>query len=160
MTTRAEALADRIEKGAVEFANFARHLSEAQWRAVVPHDGRSVGTIVHHVGFQYPIEMDVVRAATSGAPITEVTWEVVAKINADHAAANPAPSKAESIALIEQNGRRAAQEVRDLSDAQLATAVPFSLSYGAPVAGQFIVEDHPLRHPWHHLAKIRVALGI
>lgn len=159
MTTRAEALADRIEKGAVELAHFARHLSDAQWRAIVPRDGRSVGTIVHHVGFMYAIEMDVIRAAMTGAPVTEVTWAAVASINAEHAKAHPAPSKDEAIALVERNSKKAAQEVRGLNDEDLAVAVPFSLSYGAPMTVQFIIEDHPLRHSWHHLAGIRAALA-
>ena len=36
---------------------------------------------------------------------------------------------------------------------------PFSLSFGAPVTAQFVIEDHALRHSWHHLARIRTALG-
>jgi hypothetical protein len=49
--------------------------------------------------------------------------------------------------------------VRRLSDADLARTVPFSLSFGAPMTVQFIIEDHPLRHPWHHLARIKRALN-
>jgi hypothetical protein len=41
----------------------------------------------------------------------------------------------------------------------LDLAAPFSLSYGAPVTAQFVIEDHALRHSWHHLAHIRKALG-
>jgi hypothetical protein len=32
------------------------------------------------------------------------------------------------------------------------------LSSGAPMTAQFVIEDHALRHSWHHLAKIRAAL--
>jgi hypothetical protein len=38
-------------------------------------------------------------------------------------------------------------------------AAPFSLAFGAPVTAQFVVEDHALRQSWHHLARIRAALG-
>jgi hypothetical protein len=41
----------------------------------------------------------------------------------------------------------------------LDRAAPFSLSFGAPVTAQFVIEDHALRHSWHHLAGIRKALG-
>ena len=27
------------------------------------------------------------------------------------------------------------------------------------VTAQFVIEDHALRHSWHHLARIRSALG-
>jgi len=30
---------------------------------------------------------------------------------------------------------------------------------GAPVTAQFVIEDRALRHNWHHLARIRKALG-
>ena len=29
----------------------------------------------------------------------------------------------------------------------------------APLTSQFVIEDHALRHSWHHLAKIKAALG-
>jgi hypothetical protein len=32
------------------------------------------------------------------------------------------------------------------------------LSFGVPVTAQFVVEDHALRHSWHHLACIRATL--
>jgi hypothetical protein len=48
--------------------------------------------------------------------------------------------------------------VRALSDADLERSVPFSLSFGAPVTVQFIIEDHPLRHAWHHLARMQAVL--
>jgi hypothetical protein len=41
----------------------------------------------------------------------------------------------------------------------LDQAAPFSLSFGAPVTAQFVIEDHALRHSWHHLARIREVLG-
>jgi hypothetical protein len=61
--------------------------------------------------------------------------------------------------LLARNSRDASAAVRRLSDEDLARAVPFSLSFHAPMTVQFIIEDHPLRHPWHHLARIRSALG-
>ena len=53
----------------------------------------------------------------------------------------------------------AAAAVRAFTDDELDRAAPFSLSFGAPVTAQFVIEDHALRHSWHHLARIRTALG-
>lgn len=159
MSTRAAQLANRIEEGAATLGAYAKKLSDTQWRTVIPRDGRTAGVLVHHVANMYPIEMGVVQAAVQGNAITDVTWELVAKINAEHAAANASVSKADAIALLEKNSREAAKGVRGLSDADLERAVPFSLSFGAPMTVQFIVEDHPLRHPWHHLARMRAILG-
>ena len=46
MNQRAQALADRIEKGADALAAFARTLSPAEWKVPVPKDGRTIGVIV------------------------------------------------------------------------------------------------------------------
>lgn len=159
MPNRAERLAGRIEAGAAALAAFAQDLTDSQWRTVVPRDGRTVGVLVHHVASMYPIELSVVQKAVQGTPITDVTWEVVAQINAAHAGEHGSISKREALDLLARNSREAAEAVRQLSDADLDRAVPFSLSFGAPMTVQFIVEDHPLRHPWHHLARIRAALG-
>lgn len=162
MSRRAESLADRIEKGATELAGFAEGLSDAEWRTLLSGSGqdrRPIGVLVHHVAFMYPIEIDVVRAIASGKAVTDVTWEAVAGINAKHATDNAGVTKASALDLLERNSREAAAAVRALTDDELDQAAPFSLSYGAPMTAQFVIEDHPLRHPWHHLARIRKALG-
>ena len=159
MSRRSDLLADRIEEGAATLAAFAKDLSDEQWRATVPKDGRTVGVTVHHVASIYPIEMDVVQAVAQGGAVTDVTWDVVAQINAGHASEHAACTKDEAIALLQKNSRAAAQAVRALTDEQLDRAAPFSLSYGAPMTTQFIIEDHPLRHPWHHLYRMKAALS-
>ena len=158
--TRAEALAARIEEGAAGLAAFAEGLSDADWHTPVSAtDRRSVGVIVHHVANMYPIELDLARAVASGRPVSDVTWEAVAQLNAKHAQDNSQVSKSAALGLLQKNSREAAAAVRAFTDQELDTAVPFSLSFGAPMTTQFAIEDHALRHSWHHLAKIRKALG-
>jgi hypothetical protein len=159
MARRAESLAARIEEGAANLAAFAESLSEAEWRTPVLPDGRMVGVIVHHVASVYPIETDLAKTVASGKAVTDVTWQVVADMNAKHARDNSGVTKAAALELLRRNSRDAAAVVRTFTDDQLDRAAPFSLSFGAPVTAQFVVEDHALRHSWHHLAKIRAALG-
>jgi hypothetical protein len=162
MGRRAETLADRIEKGAAGLAAFAEGLSEAEWRTPVSGGGkdrRSVGVIVHHVASVYPIEIDLARTIAKGKAVTDVTWEAVAEMNAKHASDQAAVTKAAALDLLRRNSRQAAAAVRAFTDDELDQAAPFSLSFGAPVTAQFVVEDHALRHSWHHLARIRTALG-
>jgi hypothetical protein len=157
---RAELLAERIETGARELAAFAESLSDAEWQlAVTATDRRPIGVIVHHVASMYPIEVEAARAIAAGNAVTEVTWEVVAGLNAKHAAEQTACTKAEALALLERNSREAAAAVRAFTDDELDQAAPFSLSFGAPMTAQFVIEDHALRHSWHHLARIRKAVG-
>jgi DinB superfamily len=122
-------------------------------------DRRSVGVIVHHDASMYPIEIDVARAIASGKTVTDVTWNVVAELNAKHAQEQEGVTKAAALELLRRNSREAAAAVRALTDEELDRAAPFSLSFGAPVTAQFVIEDHALRHSWHHLARIRTALG-
>lgn len=160
MSDRANQLADRIDRGAALLAVFARELTDEQWNTKVLPDSRTVGVLVHHVANLYPIEMDVIDAAVAGKAIVDVTWGVVADINRDHARAHANVTKAEALEFLERASRDASRRVRQLSDADLDRAVPFSLSDGAPMTVQFIIEDHPLRHPWHHLARMQRALGV
>jgi len=157
---RAAALADRIEEGAAGLAAFAAGLSEEEWHTPTsPTDKRSVGVIVNHVASVYPLEIEAARAIASGQAVTEVTWEVIAQMNAKHAEDQTSATKAATLELLRRNSSEAAAAVREFTDEQLDQAAPFSLSFGAPVTAQFVIEDHALRHSWHHLARIRKALG-
>ena len=161
MGQRAELLADRIEEGAAGLAAFVEGLSETEWRTPMStgNDRRPVGVIVHHVAFVYPIEVDLAKAIASGKAVTDVTWEVVAGLNGKHAGDQAEVTKAAALELLRKNSREAAAAVRAFTDDELDRAAPFSLAYGAPVTAQFVLEDHPVRHSWHHPARIRKSLG-
>ena len=162
MGHRAESLAERIEEGAAGLAAFAEGLSETEWRTPVlgnGKDNRSCGVIVHHVASVYPIEVDLARAIAGGKAVTDVTWDVVAQMNAKHAQDNAGVTKAAALELLRRNSQAAATAVRAFTDVELDRAAPFSLSYGAPVTAQFVLEDHAVRHSWHHLSRIRAAVG-
>jgi hypothetical protein len=159
-SARAESLATRIEEGSDRLAAFAEGLSDAEWRTPVSlTDRRSVGVVVHHVASMYPIEIDLARAVASGRSVTDVTWEVVAQVNAKHAQDFALVSKSVALDLLQENSRKAAATVRGFTDQELDNTALFSLSFGAPMTTQFVIEDHAMRHSWHHLAAIRKALG-
>ena len=157
-TIRANALAERLEDGARALESLAASLTEAEWR-MSTHDGRTTGVVVHHVAFMYPLEIDLARALASGQPIEDVTWDAVHAINATHAAEHARTTKDEAIALLRRNSAAAAAAVRTLSDDELDRAAPVSLNADAPLTCQFFIEDHALRHSYHHAAKIRAAIG-
>jgi hypothetical protein len=161
MGARAEALAKRIEEGAANLAAYAEKLSDDDWKRSVAaeRDGRPVNVIVHHVASVYPVEIELAQAIGSGKSLSHVTWDVVIKMNSDHARENANVSKADALALLRKNSSEAAAAVRQMTDEQLDTAGPFGLSFDAPVTAQFVIEDHALRHSWHHLARIKQTLG-
>ena len=160
MSRRAEALADRIEEGAAALAAFAEGLSEAEWRTPASAtDARPVGVVVHHVASVYPVEIELARTIAGGKAVTDLTWGVIAELNAGHAREQAEVTKAAALELLRRNSREAAAAVRAFTDDELDRAAPLSLSFDAPVTAQFVIEDHALRHSWHHLARIRAALG-
>jgi hypothetical protein len=156
---RSENLALRLEQGARALAAFAETLTPAEWETRTPKDGRKVGVIVHHVGNMYPLEIQLAEKLARGESISGVTWDDVAAVNAAHAKEYDAVSKEEALAFLRRNSAAAAAAVRALTDEELDRAAPVSLNADAPLTCQFFVEDHALRHSYHHLARLKSALG-
>jgi hypothetical protein len=159
MNHRSEALAARLEAGAAALAAFAETLSDAEWQMPLPKDGRKIGVVVHHVASVYPIEIQLAGLLAAGQPISGVTWDVVNAMNSDHAKANDGVTKEAALALLATNSATAAAAIRALSDEELDRAAPVSLNSDAPLTCQFMLEDHAVRHSYHHLARIRTALA-
>ena len=158
LSRRARALADRLEQGARALAMFATALTDTEWQTRVPKDGRKVGVTVHHVATMYPLEIQLAQLLASGQAVTGVTPEDVNRMNAAHAREYDAVTKEAAIDLLRRNSTAAAAAIRALSDEQLDRAAPLSLNADAPLTCQFMLEDHAVRHSYHHLARIQAAL--
>jgi len=159
MKTRSERLAERLEANAAALIEFAKGLSPAQWRTAVPGDGRTIGVTIHHVASMYPLEIQLAQSIAAGTPMTGVTWQAVDDINAAHARQNRYVSEEAAIGQLRENSAAAANAIRALSDDDLDRAVTLSLYGDAELTCQFFLEDHAVRHSYHHLAKIKKALG-
>ena len=158
MTKRSYELARRLELGALALEAFAGSLTEFEWQSRVPHDGRKIGVVVHHVASVYPLEIELAQQVAKGEVVEGLTMDVINKMNAEHAKKFDGVTKEEAIELLKQNSAAAANAIRALSDEELDQAAPVSLNSNAPLTCQFFVEDHPVRHSYHHLARIRAAL--
>jgi hypothetical protein len=159
MSQRANALADRLERGARALAEFAGTLSDPEWQTRVPKDGRKVGVIVHHVASLYPLEIQLAQLLAGGKPIAGVTWDAVHEMNAGHAKEHDEVTKEAALELLRRNSEDAARAIRALTDAELDNAAAISLNDDAPLTCQFMLEDHAVRHSYHHLAVIRRTLN-
>jgi hypothetical protein len=155
---RANNLAVRLERGAEALASLAAGLSEADWKLTLSPDKRTIGVIVHHVASMYPLEIQLARVLAAGNPIEGVTSADVDRINTQHAADFADTAREAAIDLLRRNSAAAAAAIRALSDEELDRAAPVSLYGDAPLTCQFFLEDHAMRHSYHHLAKIRRAI--
>ena len=155
---QANRLADRLEQGAQALADLARSLTDGQWHTRVRGDGRTVGVIVHHVASVYPLEIQLALKPANGQAITGVTTKDVHAMNAAHAIEFSGVTKQAALELLERNSAAAAASIRTLNDDALAQAAPISLYADAPLTCQFMLEDHAVRHSYHHLAAITQTL--
>ena len=155
---RSRALAERLEQGAHALAAFASTLTSEDWQTPIPGDGRKIGVVVHHVASVYPLEIQLAQTLAGGQPIVGVTMSAVHEMNAAHAREHDAVTKAVALDLLWRNSSAAAAAIRAFTDAELDRAAPASLYSDATVTCQFVLEDHAVRHSYHHLAAIRRAL--
>lgn len=158
VVSRAARLADRLEQGARDLLTLAIEIPDAEWNRPIPHDGRKIGVVVHHVATMYPLEIKLAQLLADGQPVVGVTWDDVHVINAAHAKEHDAVTRAEAVELLRRNSAMAAAAIRAMSDEELDRAAPASLYADAPITCQFMLEDHAVRHSYHHVAKIRAAL--
>jgi hypothetical protein len=159
MNCRSEALAARLEAGASKLADLAATLSETEWQTRLLKDGRKIGVVVHHVASVYRIEISLARTLAAGQPIAGLTGDAIDAMNRDHAKDNDAVTKEATLALLAKNSADAAAAIRALSDEELDGAAPVSLYGDASLTCQFMLEDHAVRHTYHHLARIQAALA-
>lgn len=157
MSQRTEALARTLEDGAAALAAFANNLTEEEWQTPLPHDGRKVGVVVHHVAIVYPLEIQFARSIAAGKP-DGITADAVNQMNAGHAKHYDAITKDEALKLLATNSAAAAEALRSLTDEDLDRSASVPLYGNARLTCQFILEDHAVRHSYHHLARIRAAL--
>ena len=157
-SSRANALATRLEQGAAALARLAAAMTDIDWNTKMPHDGRTLGVIVHHVASQYVIEMKLAKLVASGHAIEGITAATVDEINAQHAHEFHDATRRDALDLLQRNSAAAAAEIRSLTDEELDRAVPMSLYGDAPLTCQFFLEDHPVRHSYHHLSKVQAVV--
>ena len=157
MSQRTEALAEALEAGARAVTEFVNTLTDDEWQTPLPHDGRKIGVIVHHVAIVYPLEIRFARTVAAGKP-EPIIMDDINKMNAGHAKQYDAITKGEALELLAVNSAEAAAAIRSLTDEELDGIAPVPLYGNAPLTCQFVLEDHAVRHSFHHLALIRAAL--
>jgi hypothetical protein len=159
MSHRANLLAVRLEQGALALHGLAASLTDSEWQLRVPGDGRKVGVLVHHVANVYPLEIELAVKMANGHAIEGVTWAAVHTMNANHAVEHDATDRKATLELLLKNSAAAAAAIRELTDEQLDRAVTNSLYDDAPLTCQFMLEDHAVRHSYHHTAVISRTLA-
>src|SRR5947208_12702011 len=106
----------------------------------------------------YPLEIQLAQTVAGGKPVAGVTWDAVHEMNAGHAREHDAVTRDTALNLLQRTSTAAAAAIRALSDQELDRAAAVSLNSDAPLTCQFMLEDHAVRHSYHHLAVLRAAV--
>ena len=156
MSERAGNLAHQLEQANHALITTVEGLSDAQWRAKTPGDGRSVGVVAHHVAVSHKSVAGLVGAIAHGHHVPTITMEMIHEGNATHAAQYANCTKTETLALLRQNGAAAVATVRGLGETELDRTVAFPM--GTMTAAQ-VVERVLIGHANDHHGTIRKAIG-
>jgi hypothetical protein len=167
MSERARHLAQQFEQANHALIATVDRLSDDQWRAKTPGDGRSVGVVAHHVAEGHKGIAGLAGAIAHGQPVPPLTMDMIHQGNATHAVQHAHCTKAETLALLRQNGAAAAATVRNagaappptvrgLGEAELDRAA--TLPLGTMSASQ-VIERILIGHVHDHHGSIQKAIG-
>ncbi|HEX5692824.1 MAG TPA: DinB family protein [Roseiflexaceae bacterium] len=158
---KSQELARELETATAGLLAALESCSAEQWRADVPNEARSVGTMAHHIAAAAPMVANWAEQIAAGAT-PPITLEMVHAGNAQHAAEFPNPDKAATLDLLRSNTAIAAGIVRGFSEEQLARSVPMEMFGGQPVSAQMLIEivliGHIRGQSHSHLPNIEAAL--
>ena len=156
MSERARHLAQQFEQANHALIATVDRLSDDQWRAKTPGDGRSVGVVAHHVAEGHKGIAGLAGAIAHGQPVPPLTMDMIHQGNATHAAQHAHCTKAETLALLRQNGAAAAATVRGLGETELDRTA--TLPLGTMSASQ-VIERILIGHVHDHHGSIQKAIG-
>src|SRR5262245_18012591 len=111
MSTRAQDLASRFEQANHDLIATVEGLSDAQWRTKTADEGWTVGVVAHHVAGGHQGIAEMVRRIANSEPVV-FDMEAIHKGNADHAVRFANATRAETLALLRQNGAAALATIR------------------------------------------------
>jgi hypothetical protein len=150
MSARAQALGDRFEQANSDLITSIEGMDEETWQISRGGDSRTLGVIAHHVASSYRPIMALASGTARGEAPVRSTPEQIDERAAAHAAKYANCTRAETVALLRENGAQAAAQVQTLTDAEL--------DRGAPLTAGEIIERILIGHTTGHTSYIREAL--
>ena len=158
-TLTVDQLLAQVDAATAATRSVMMNCTETQWRAQVEEEGRTVGVVLHHIAYAYPfvVQWAVGLAQGEGAPA--VTYDDVHALNHQHAEAQANVDSAATLALLKTNAAAAAEQLGQLSDADLQTSAPFALIGGQPISVQQMVQWFLINHAENHIKAIHKSIG-
>ncbi len=156
---RSRALADDFAAANAEVVTFACSCDEHAWVLTVPGEEWAVGVVVHHIAEGHANGLRWLEAMARGDGVSD-TAEGIDEANAQHARRAGDVTQAETVALLEENGRRLEALLRSLSDEELDRVAPFGPAGGQALptgALAAVAARHAREHMTHAEEAVRAA---
>lgn len=131
-------------------------LPESAWQLPVANDGRSVGVVAGHMADHIGL-VDLAVSVGKGGPGLPFTLAELDAKNAEEAVAKANVTREEVIARIQRDGPPAVEQLKAITDAELATGTPMAIANGNVVTARDLIEGAGLAGIGEHLEGIRAA---
>ncbi|MBT8340105.1 MAG: DinB family protein [Desulfatitalea sp.] len=120
MSTKAEALARRIDAFNQQAMTLVKKIPETDWLKTCEAEQWSVGVVARHIGAGHYGAMEMAKLLIEGQPLPELTYEQIVQMANAHAAKHADCTKAQVLSILESEGGKLVAFITGLSDAVLA----------------------------------------
>jgi hypothetical protein len=158
MDTRAKALAERFERANLDVRVAIAAATDDELALVCPDEQCTLVALACHIGSVHEVGIDWVQSIRDGRALPAITMDDVDRINRAYVGSKANASRSEALELLERGGAVASAGLRNLRDADLNRASPFSLFGGATISIQTLIEQVVIGDPVGHLVSIRSVL--
>lgn len=148
--------ASRLNTLLIETVDTLEALPDGAWKLPVPNDGRTVGVVAGHLADHLGL-VDLAVSVGKGGPGLPLTVAELDAKNAEDAIAKADITREEVIAKIQGNGPLAVEQLKVITDAELATGTPMAIADGNVVTARDLIEGAGLAGIRSHLDGIRSA---
>jgi hypothetical protein len=112
--------------------------------------------VAHHIASSHGAVSGIAMMIANGQPMPPVTVEMIHEGNARHAREFANVGKAETLKMLREEGAKAAQLVRGLSDEQLDRTADL---IGRPMSAAAVIEHILIDHARQHTESFKGALA-
>ncbi len=155
MNTRTQQLFAQFEAANQSIIAAVEGYSVADWGKIPAGEQRSVGVLAYHIAEGYPAIFGFVQLIVQGQPLPPLTLDMLHLGNAQHAATFAHADQAGALALLQRNGTLVGEQLRALTDEQLAYTAEI---FGQTVTVEGFIEHTLIGHIHEHAASIQSAL--
>ena len=158
MGTKADELARRLRAFNDEIMDFVANCSEEDWRKRCPSEDWGVGVVARHLADGHYGIREVARKIVAGEDLPNLTMADIVENANRHARQHADCTRDEVLGLLTEDGRRLADFVSAMTDAQFGATGELAL-VGGPVSAGKLIELVVLASGGEHLAHMKSATG-